>query len=264
MNNTFNKIEKLSSYLTVALEAAKRAGEIIMKHYNRNVHVELKNDLSPVTHADQEAERIIVDVITRHFPDHGFLGEELGQSESRSSYTWIIDPIDGTKNYIKGIPLFGTQIALMKDEQLILGVSNLPAMHELLFAEKGLGAFLNKVPICVSDVPRLSLAQVSIGGLNHFDKTGQIEGLLKVVRATSRIRGFGDAYAYHLVASGKFDAVIEAKIRIWDIAALSVIIEVAGGRCTDLQGGAIGLDITSVIASNGKIHNAILECLNQP
>jgi histidinol-phosphatase len=256
-------MQQFSTYLTVALEAAKHAAGVIMKYYNDRVEVQIKDDLTPVTQADQEGEQAIIDVIKSYFPKHDFLGEESGQSKGRSSYTWIIDPIDGTKNFVRRIPLFGTQIALMKNDQLILGVSNLPAMQELLYAEKGVGAFLNDTPINVSEVSDLSSAQVSIGGLNHFDQIDQMEGILRVVRATARIRGFGDAYAYHLVASGRIEAVIEAKIRIWDIAALSVIIEAAGGRCSDIQGGAINTDIKTVVASNGKVHDAIVKCLKQ-
>ena len=139
----------MSKYLDVAIKAVKRAEEIILECYEKETAVDLKADLTPVTIADTEAQRIIIDEIKKNFPDHGFLGEEkTDKSQSASEYTWIIDPIDGTKNYIRRIPLFATQLALMHDNEIVVGVSNAPALNELLYAEKGGGCFFNKVSPC--------------------------------------------------------------------------------------------------------------------
>ena len=162
-----------SQFLTVALEAAKNAEEIITAYYTDDtMKVELKADKTPVTLADTGAEKVIRETIKQAFPDHGFIGEEYGIEEGESPYLWIIDPIDATKNYIRKIPIFGTQIALMKGEELILGVSNAPLLNELLYAEAGSGAFLNGEPITVSSVTHPKDAMVCHGGLKWFIEKG--------------------------------------------------------------------------------------------
>lgn len=249
-----------SDFLTVAIDAAKNAEEIILSYYNENsITVELKPDETPVTRADTEAEKAIRETIKKSFPDHGFLGEEFGTQEGTSPYTWIIDPIDATKNYIRKIPIFGTQIALMHDDELILGISNAPLLNELLSAEKGKGAFLNGESIKVSKVSQLSEAMICHGGIKWFVEKEIFDGIYNLINDTARSRGFGDFYSYHLVASGRVDAVIEAAISIWDIAAITVIVREAGGMVTDVQGQAITKDTASLVATNGILHNTILD-----
>ena len=253
-----------SQFLTVALEAAKNAEKIITSYYTGNtLKVELKADETPVTRADTEAEKAIRETITQAFPDHGFLGEEYGTQEGTAPYMWIIDPIDATKNYIRKIPIFGTQIALMKDDELILGVSNAPLLNELLYAEVGNGAFLNGEPINVSDVSEPTDAMVCHGGLKWFVEKGTFPGIYNLINDAARTRGFGDFYMYHLVASGRVDAVIEAAISIWDIAAITVIAREAGGKVTDIQGQAITKDTASLVATNRILHNTILDYFNE-
>ncbi len=253
-----------SDFLTVAIDAAKKAEEIITSYYtDKDIKVELKADETPVTRADTEAEKSIRETIKQAFPDHGFLGEEYGTEEGSSPYMWIIDPIDATKNYIRKIPIFGTQIALMKGDELILGVSNAPLLHELLYAEKGKGAFLNDKPIKVSNVENTTDAMICHGGLKWFSEKGLLPGICELINATSRSRGFGDFYMYHLVASGRADAVIEAAISVWDIAAITVIVREAGGKVTDIQGQAITKDTASLVATNGILHNTILDYFNE-
>ena len=249
-----------SQFLTVALEAAKNAEEIISSYYSADtLKVELKDDETPVTRADTEAEKAIRETITQVFPDHGFLGEEYGTQEGESPYLWIIDPIDATKNYIRKIPIFGTQIALMKDEELILGVSNAPLLNELMYAEIDKGAFLNGKPIGVSKVIQPVDAMICHGGLKWFVEKGTFNSIYNLINDAARTRGFGDFYMYHLVASARVDAVIEAAISIWDIAAITVIVREAGGTVTDIQGHAVGKDTDSIIATNGVLHNKILD-----
>ncbi len=247
-----------SPFLSVALEAASKAETVIMDYYSGRIASELKADGTPVTAADTEAERIIIETITNEFPDHGFLGEESGDTHSTSPYVWIIDPIDGTKNYIRHIPLFGTQIALMKVDELILGVSNIPAMNELLYAEKGCGVFLNGEQTNVTAVNHISEAMISHGGMDAFGDRGVLENLCNLAMDAARIRSFGDCYMYHLLASGRVDAVIEAAISIWDIAALTVIVEEAGGKVTNLRGAPIDKNTDSILATNGLLHQQIL------
>lgn len=253
-----------SQFLTVALDAAKNAEEILLSYYNADtLEVELKPDETPVTRADTEAEKAIRETIKQTFPDHGFLGEEYGIEKGDSPYIWIIDPIDATKNYVRKIPIFGTQIALMHDNEIILGVSNAPLLHELLYAEVDKGAFLNGKPIKVSEVSQLSDAMVCHGGLNWFIEKGTFAGVYDLIKTAARTRGFGDFYSYHLVASSRADVVIEAAISIWDIAAITVIVREAGGTVTDIQGQAITKDTASLIATNGILHNRILDYFNE-
>ncbi len=247
-----------SQFLTVALEAAKNAEEVITAYYSDDIKVELKDDETPVTLADRGAEKVIRDTISRAFPDHGFLGEEFGTQEGTSPYMWIIDPIDATKNYIRKIPIFGTQIALIKGDELILGVSNAPLLNELLYAEAGGGAFLNGEPIQVSDVSQPKDAMICHGGLNWFTEKGTFPGIYNLINNTARSRGFGDFYMYHLVASARADAVIEAAISIWDIAAITVIVREAGGKVTDIQGQPVTKETASLVATNGVLHSTVL------
>ncbi len=247
-------------FLTVALDAAKKAEEILLSYYNADtLDVTLKPDETPVTRADTEAEKAIRETIKQSFPDHGFLGEEYGIEKGDSPYVWIIDPIDATKNYIRKIPIFGTQIALMEGEKLILGVSNAPLLDELLYAEVGKGAFLNGNQIKVSDVSQSSDAMICHGGLKWFVEKGTFRGVYNLINDVARSRGFGDFYSYHLVASGRADVVIEAAISIWDIAAITVIVREAGGNVTDIKGKEITTETDSLIATNGILHRTILD-----
>lgn len=248
-----------SDFLTVAIKAAKNAEDIITKYYNESsLKVELKGDETPVTRADTESEKAIIKTIKNAFPDHGFLGEEFGSEIGTSPYTWIIDPIDATKNYIRKIPIFGTQIALMHDDELILGVSNAPLLNELLYAEKGKGAYLNGEPIKVSKVAQPSEAMICHGGIKYFVEKDTFNGIYNLINDTARSRGFGDFYMYHLVASGRADVVVEAAISIWDIAAITVIVREAGGTVTEIQGQDITQDTNSLIATNGYLHDEVL------
>ena len=253
-----------SQFLEVALEAAKNAEEIITAYYaDDTMNVELKDDETPVTLADRGAEKVIRETIKAAFPDHGFLGEEYGTEEADSPYVWIIDPIDATKNYIRKIPIFGTQIALMKDDDLILGISNAPLLNELLYAEAGGGAFLNGEPIAVSSVTQPEEAMICHGGLRWFIEKGTFPGVYNLINDVARSRGFGDFYMYHLVASARADVVVEAAISVWDIAAITVIVREAGGKVTDIQGQPITKDTDSLIATNGVLHDTILDYFNE-
>jgi len=255
---------KPSEELQTALRASQKAEEIVLRYFGPEVASTLKPDQTPVTAADLEAEQAIIATLRERFPDYGFIAEESGRSPNSSEMAWIIDPIDGTKNFARGIPLFGTQIALARRGTPILGVSRLPAMQETLCAELGGGAQLNGRRVQVSTVAKLSQAHVSFGGLNHFCAAGLEQGLLDIVRTAARVRAFGDAYAYHLVASGRCEAVIEAKIAFWDVAALSAIVQEAGGVCSDFSGHPIGVDTTNIVCANGAaIHAELLDAINR-
>jgi len=247
-----------SPYLQVALQAVKEAEKIINQYYSNDIRLTLKPDQSPVTLADQEAEQVIRRVIQESFPNHSILGEEGGGADTESEFLWIIDPIDGTKNYVRQVPLFATQLALMQDGEIILGVSNAPAMGELMYAQKGQGSFFNGEPVHVSKVQALNESYLSYGSLFCFSRLDVLDGLLRLENDTRAHRGFGDAWSYHLLAQGKIDIVAEGSVKIWDIAAASLIVEEAGGQMTDLQGRPITKNTTSVLATNGHLHDEVL------
>ncbi len=251
----------MSDFLKTALLAAQRADKIAMMYFREGVAVETKSDQTPVTAADREVERVIIETIKKDFPEHGFLGEETGKSSNSSDYVWIIDPIDGTKNFIRNIPLFGTQIALMHRQKLVVGVSSMPAMGELLYSADS-AAYLNGRPVRVSDIVDISQAAISFAGLNRFPDHVKPVRMFELFKSINRVRGFGDCYPFHLLATGRLEAVVQSYIHIWDIAALVAIIEAAGGKCTDFAGQPIGISSTDLLASNGKIQDELLGFIN--
>lgn len=251
--------QKSSAELTVALRAAAVAGNISKSYYQGEFSVDTKKDLTPVTQADVECEQAIRDIILNAFPDHGFYGEETGTTQANAENLWLVDPIDGTKAFVREYPFFSTQIALMRHGNIVLGVSGGTMFGELAWAESGRGAWLNEQPLRVSDIDDPGRAAISTGNLKSLAGSAGWSALGEVVSLSDRIRGYGDFYHYHLLASGKIEAVIESDVNILDIAALSVIVQEAGGTFTDLNGKPPGLDTRSVLAANPKLHSKLLE-----
>jgi histidinol-phosphatase len=250
-----------SEFLATALEAAQAGAEVIRRYYQRNLQVTLKADKSPVTQADVETEQVIRAIIGQRFPTHGFYGEETGQSSLDAEYLWLVDPIDGTKAFVREYPFFSTQIALMHRGRLIAGVSSAPVYGELAYAEVGRGAWLNEQPLKVSDIASIETAAISASNLRTLASGPRWARFGKLVARAQRIRGYGDFLHYHLLAAGKIDVVIESDVNILDIAPLAVIVEAAGGRFTDLEGRAPDLKTTSVLATNGELHDEVLRAL---
>jgi len=247
-----------SKFLDVALKAVRAAEKVTLGYYRKKPRVSLKADQTPVTAADRSAEKTIIKVIRETFPDHSFFGEESGRSEGNSDYLWIIDPIDGTKNFIAKIPLWGTLIALMHKGEVIVGVSNLPLLKEMLWAVKGKGAFLNGKKVRVSQKSELSQSMLSFGSLEAFRRNGWEKNILSLIYHTKRHRAFGDLWAYHLLAAGKLEVVIEASIKIMDVAPFDLIIREAGGLTSDIKGRKLHPDINTFVATNGKLHKEAL------
>lgn len=251
-----------SAELATALAAARAAADISRRYYAGNFSVRTKADRTPVTQADVECEQAIRAVILERFPQHGFYGEETGKTQADADYLWLVDPIDGTKSFVRQYPFFSTQIALMHEGKTVLGVSSGTMMDELAWAEKKRGAFLNGARLRVSDIEDPEQAAVSTGNLGSLASSDGWPQLGKIVAAADRIRGYGDFYHYHLLAAGKIDAVIESDVNILDIAALSVIVTEAGGVFTDLNGKPPGLDTRSVLAANPALHGEYLRLLS--
>lgn len=247
--------------LAKALEAAAAAAEIQRHYFGATVSVRLKDDRSPVTVADLESEQAIRNVLQQAFPDDGIYGEEQGRSAMDADYVWLVDPLDGTKSFVRGYPFFSVQIALRRGQELVLGVSHAPVFDEVACAERGRGATLNGEPIRTSKIDELRDISLSVGNIHSLAAGPRWTAFGRLISQVSRIRGYGDFYHYHLLAAGKIDAVVESDVNILDIAALSVIVEEAGGRFTDLSGGRIGMDTTSVLATNGPLHEQIRQWL---
>jgi histidinol-phosphatase len=215
-----------------------------------------KADRSPVTEADTRAEQVIREVLLGHFPDYGFYGEEGGRS-GQEGHVWLVDPLDGTKSFVRDTPFFSTQIALLSQGELVLGVSSACVYGELAWAERGRGAYLDGEPIRVSTKARLDEAILSGGNLRTLAAGPQWGNYGALLQKVNRSRGYGDFLHYHLLARGALDVVVESDVNILDIAALSVIVTEAGGRFTDFAGRPVGLDTTTVLATNGLLHETL-------
>lgn len=248
-----------SQRLEVALAAAAAAAELIRGAYRRDIEVRLKADRTPVTEVDIAAERAIRELLQARFPEDGFHGEESAAERLDAEALWLVDPIDGTKSFVRGYPMFSTQIGLMWRGRLELGVSCAPVYGETAWAERGGGgAWLDGARLAVSRVAKLEQAALSTGNLKTLAAGPRWAALGRIVSRLDRIRGYGDFLHYHLLAAGRIDAVLESNVHILDVAALAVIVEEAGGRVTDLDGAPLTLASTSILATNGWLHEPIL------
>lgn len=251
-----------NEFLSAGLDAVQAGQQVILKYFNTDLKIEHKADESLVTRADKEAEEKIKQVINHHFPDHGFLGEESGSSAKASKYTWVIDPIDGTKNYVRGLPFFSTLLALVKDGEVVMGISNMPQFNELVYAVKNEGSYLNHQKIQVSTVDDISSSYLSIGTFAKFREKGFDQNVIKLASTVRHQRAWGDCWHFHLLALGKIDIVIEAHGDFWDFAPMKVFIQEAGGKVTDIYGQPFDMNSKSIIASNGLLHDQVVRIIN--
>ena len=253
----------MNTFLSTALDAARSAREVILSYYHGNFDIEIKADQTPVTVADRAAERTIRKILGEAFPDHGIFGEEYGAENKKTEYLWLVDPIDGTKSFVQRYGMFSTQIALMHNGELILGVSCAPAMDELVWATRGGGTYDSSGQLKVSEVDKINAASISTGNIQSLAASDQWPALGRILANTNRTRGYGDYYHYHRLAAGQLDAIIESDVNILDIAALYVIVTEAGGVFTDLNGQPPNLDTRSVLAATPALHSALFAELNR-
>ncbi len=244
--------------LQIALEIAELAGKETLKYFGQpSLVVEKKRDKSPVTIADKNTEQLIRTQLNQKFPDDAILGEEYGDAQSKNGRKWIIDPIDGTKSFIHGVPLYGVLIGLEVNDQIKVGVVNFPALNIMYYAEKGSGAYKNFSRISVSDISDLNEATfVFTDGkflTEHSDHPFE-----KIKHEVGLLRGWGDCYAHMLVASGQADVVVEPEMSPWDCAALIPIVEEAGGRCFDYT-GATTIYGRGLVSANANISDHLLK-----
>lgn len=241
----------------------KASERITLKYFRSRLKVNYKSDKSPVTIADKSCEKYLVGELSKKFPDHGFYGEEFGAwSVRESSLRWIIDPIDGTRNFTRGIPYWGTLCGLEHDGKIVAGIMALPALKVTYYASKGHGAYKNGKRVKVSKVRELEKSTVIFGGLSYFLGTKYEKGFGEIVKSAYHDRGFGDCFGYTFVADGSAEAMLDPIVSPWDVAAIKIIIEEAGGIFTDFEGDSTIYGRTGV-AANPYIHEAILRRLSQ-
>jgi histidinol-phosphatase len=243
------------------VDAARAGGTTALAHYRRGVSVSLKADRSPVTEADRGTEAAVLDVLRARCPDHGALGEELGESGPRAR-RFIVDPIDGTRNFVRRIPTWAVLIGLEEDDQVIAGVVYQPVTGTLHTAWRGQGAYRDGVRIRVSPIDALDRALVVHSSVNFLRRSSYWDGFLRLADRTQVQRGFGDFSAYLWVAEGQGEIALSTTVKAWDVAALKVVVEEAGGRLTGLD-GRTGIYGSTVLASNGLLHDAALAAMRK-
>ena len=259
--------EDLEFWLAFAQSACDAADQIAIRYFRRDLEIMTKPDRTFVTVADQAIERMIRERIAVAFPDHGLVGEEYGIEAGTARSRWFIDPIDGTHNFIRGVPLFGTLLALEVDGELQVGVLSAPALRERWYARRGGGAWAvgaagmeGPRPIRVSRVAALGDAQILYGSGHDIEASGRAPGFRGLTGEVWRERGFGDFWGYALLAEGAAEAMVEVDLSAWDIAAPLVVVEEAGGRVTDFDGQR-KIDSGTLLASNGLLHDEVLRRL---
>lgn len=257
---------ELKSRLEFAVRTAREAGDHTLRYFRRpDLEVESKADQSPVTKADREAEALVTQRIQAAYPDDGILGEELGEIPSRNGYRWILDPIDGTRSFARGVPLFGTLIGMEVNGGITVGVIHMPACDETVYAAKGHGAWWQvrteaPRPARVSHVRSLAEAHFMCTSPEGFAKRGLQSSLQELMMRSGSTRTWGDCYAYALVATGRAEFVVDPVMAPWDAAALVPILREAGGAFTD-WGGEARFDGGNGVGSNGWLHDEILRIL---
>jgi histidinol-phosphatase len=255
---------ELARLLAFAHELADIADETALRVYRGELAVRTKPDATLVTRADTEIESTLRERIAAAYPDHGLVGEEYGTESGDASWRWVIDPIDGTHNFVRGIPIFGTLIGLARDDDVVVGVASAPALTTRWWAARGQGAYrrdsTGALPIRVSDVTPLAAAQVCFPSLRGIEAAGLGDALRSTVRGAWRDRGFGDFWAHMLVAQGSAEVMVEVGVKPWDMAAPYAIVTEAGGRMTD-HAGADSWTSRNILTTNGHVHDELLTLL---
>lgn len=243
--------------LELATELIREAGELTLRYFRAtDLEIDTKTDGSPVTVADRAAEQFLRDELTRHFPDDAVVGEEFGATSGRSGRTWVIDPIDGTRAFARGVPLYTNLLALVDEHGPCIGVVNAPATDEMVVAGRGLGCHLNGSPCSVSSVDTLGEATLTTSGYDYWLD----DHLARVNSSGARLVTWGDGYGYILLASGRIEAMVDPGLKAWDVAPMNVVVPEAGGTLTDFDGGTQPSE-GDVLATNGRLHQEVLSLL---
>jgi histidinol-phosphatase len=249
--------QSLTDLLDFAVDAAWQAGKITLEYFQTNIDVNRKADLSPVTIADRRTEERLRELIQKHFPDHGILGEEFGEVKGTSNYRWIIDPIDGTNSYIQGVGFYGVLLGLENGPDSVLGVANFPALNEMVYAAKGEGCRWNGRRAKVSQIATLGEALLLATDVRAIYQYGRGPAYEQLTAATRMQRTWGDCYGHILVATGRAEIMLDPILSLWDCAALLPILEEAGGTFTDWSGKAT-IHGGNGISTNGYLLDRVM------
>lgn len=260
----------LEARLNFARAVAHEAGAVTLDYFRRDdLAIERKGDRSPVTRADREAEQLLRRRIAQAYPDDGILGEEFGEQPGSSSHRWVLDPLDGTQSFVRGVPLYGTMVGLESAGDAVLGVVYLPALGELVSAATGLGAWwsLPGEPAPrrarASQVDDLQDALFCTTWVDGFERIGRRDLYDRLLRASGADRGWGDCYGHVLVATGRAEVMVDPVMNVWDAAALKPILEEAGGTFTDLAGTPT-IHGGNAVSTNGRLFDAVMRVVRQP
>ncbi|PDW03524.1 inositol monophosphatase family protein [Candidatus Viridilinea mediisalina] len=254
---------ELSSLLAFTHQLAWQAGKITLRYFQSDLAIEHKADASPVTIADREAEAFLRAALQERYPDHAILGEEEGLSGGAgATYRWILDPIDGTKTFVRGMPLYGVMIGLLREGQPILGVVNMPALNEIVYAAQGLGCWWNGRPCRVSPVTSLNTSLVVATIAHGYERYNRADAFQRIIATCGLFRTWGDCYGHLLVATGRAEVALDPIMSVWDAAALLPILSEAGGTFTDWQGNAT-IENEEGMSTNGLVFDEVLRCINR-
>jgi histidinol phosphatase-like enzyme (inositol monophosphatase family) len=252
--------DEVLDILEVARELAFEAGEVTLRYFGGVVDSEAKGDGSPVTIADREAERLIRDRVGSRFPDHGVLGEEYPPTNEGARVRWILDPIDGTRSFMRGVPLYGVLIGVEVEGEPVVGVAHFPALGEMVSAGSGLGCYLNGNPCAVSQVDSLAKSLVTTTDVERILSRHEGAGWRRLQQEAYFSRTWGDCYGHILVATGRSEVHVDPVLSPWDAGPLLTILEEAGGRFTTLEGEPT-IHGGSGVSSNGHMHDLVLQTL---
>ena len=265
-------MDELADRLQLAVRLVQEAGQLAMSYYQgQDMGIEFKPDRSPVTRADKEGEELIRRILDAECPADAILGEEFPEKVGSSAYRWVLDPIDGTESFVRGVPLFGVMAGLERDGEAVAGAICFPALGEIVYAAAGQGAWwanaigkpadpLDARPARVSSVASLADATFCSTGFHDFVNIGKAEGLARLLASVARCRGWSDCYGHYLVATGRVDIMIDPYMSLWDNAPLLPIVEEAGGRFSGLD-GEHSIYAPNALSTNGLLHEAVLAAL---
>jgi fructose-1,6-bisphosphatase/inositol monophosphatase family enzyme len=251
-------MSNLSKELQTAIDAAKLGADEARKYFRNNIAFEVKDDKTIVTAADTASENVIKSHITSNFPNAAFVAEESGGSRDKDAF-WVVDPIDGTRAFARGISQWSILIAYYANHQVQLGLCYLPTLDMLVYAERGHGTYFNGEKVQVSDIAKAKEAYSNVGSMRHFKDFAVIE---KLTRSTAAVRSYEHAYGMCYLVSGGMDIEVDANAKTWDYAPFVCMLEEAGGKITDMQGNPWNLGTSQVIATNGLLHDEVVNIVN--
>lgn len=256
------KSKHLDKLLEFAIKTVEASNAISMKYYKKKIKFRLKENLSPVTVADVKSESFIISRIKEKYPKHSLLAEEHGNKDNEAEFKWIIDPIDGTKNFMRKYPFWGTLLALEYGGEIVLGVISMPAINEFIYAAKGKGCYYNDKKSKVSKIRSIKDSYLIHGGLDYILSEPYRNNFLNLVGQTNYNRGFGDCHGHSFIINGRAEMMIDPHVAPYDVAPIKICVEESGGRFTDMTGNET-IYGGNALVTNGKIHDEVLRILNE-